>query len=389
MVVREQDIDTATQVRSAAAELRERLKQEGGVAGIIYHIGSDSGPDPNEAFERVVVAEWVRSGIVSWIQGKTPLEDMDVQPNHHPRIGLTYDGRMVRLDESRFLESIDQLETGIDFDRDAAPGWHTLIDRRRELGRIRILKTHVASPSCSAHVLSPEAAACQPLVYRSLAKGHLAHAQELVGPGGVVIISVDDPKFNSVTELHENFETMFGDQFDEVGGLVATETCGVLRAIHGCGQWPVLPVMDTGAVDVVHYDAYKYSIAPLIGKHDVLRGYLQRGGLIAWGGIPQNSENLSSLAEKLDISIRVRSGRDYETMGKELLERIDDATGMMFGMYLSWLNAVAGEARIDAKSLNSQTFISATCGYGSNRWPSLRDFSYALARRVADEAKSL
>ena len=76
-------------------------------------------------------------------------------------------------------------------------------------------------------------------------------------------------------------------------------------------------------------------------------------------------------------------------MGKELLERIDDATGMMFGMYLSWLNAVAGEARIDAKSLNSQTFISATCGYGSNRWPSLRDFSYALARRVADEAKSL
>ncbi|MFH1827193.1 MAG: hypothetical protein ABH812_02015 [bacterium] len=362
---------------------RETMRHQlGSVAGMVYHVGSDPSP-VEEGFRKIVIPEAERFGFVSWLQRGDSSTGMVVSPYYHPDLGLTLDEKgKIQLNDTndKLLETLTGAE-GMDFHLDAAPGWYYLLNNFKQMPPITVLKTQIASPTCSSSFLSDSAFPWHEAINSALVKGHLLNARKL---SKVVIVSVDDPNSFSIETLRANFEIMFDDKFDGNNRLVE-EGEQVMRAIHCCGDWSVLEVMATGAVDVVHYDTWQYGEAPIIGQPQILSDYLLKGGLIAWGGIPQNFQYLSELANKLSLpSITINSLKDYEGFAQILEDKRKEAADLIFKRYSHWFNKVSLEAGIDMRTLARKVFISATCGYGTNLSPSLRDFSYKLARDVAD-----
>lgn len=358
-------------------EMREEFLAEGGALGKVYHVGSDPTPDPLTGLKGVVFPEVVASGFCSWLQGPGELQDMRVQPYHHPDIGLIFNpaSGKVELIENRtdeFLAAITS-DAGIDFHPDAAPGWHTLAEAIEEvgyLGKGTVLKTHIASLRCCQGALSPEAAQYQGVIAAALAREHLGRAKALAEK---VIVSLDDPDFN-FAGLMESVEALGGAQ--------------VMVALHSCGAVEGLPVMRSGKFDVIHFDAWLYDLSPVMGDPELLRAYLESGGMLAIGGIPQNLKNLPVLAHRLGVPEAIlaaaESKGNFLPMAGFLVEQSENATEFMFSKYRLWVQKLAEATGLDPQQVARQVFVSATCGYGPNPNPILRRFSYTLARNVAD-----
>lgn len=362
-------------------QMKEELLQlTKGVAGMVWHAGSD--PSDN-SFNSVVVREANRLGFVSWIQGKNTLEGMNIQPYYFPQFGLTYDvdkGKIV-LDESKAKDLQEALisKEGLDFDPDSAPGWHEVIRKAGNLDKMQLLKTQLATPTCSVNKLSEELINYQPFIYRALIRGHVGQARKL---SPRIVMSVDDPNPFSIETLRQNLSIMFGDEFD-AGHLTSTEE-DIMRAIHCCGDYDVLGAMKTKAIDVVYWDAWKYGAAPLIGRPEVLRDFVGDNGMFAWGGIPQNLQYLQELGGKLGIFIQASSVDDYYKLADKLEEKKEEAFSLVSKNYFQWLDAISKESGFKKSDLACRTFISATCGFGSNNVSSLRNFAYNLSRMVAE-----
>ncbi|GEM_PF-6636227 len=381
-------------VKESAIEIttlsRQQMKAEllglpKGVAGMVWHVGSD--PDKN-SFNSVIVHEAQRSGFVSWIQGTGILESMNIQPYYFPQLGLDYQqssGKIV-LNPALVndLEEALSADKGIDFHPDSAPGWQQVIQRKANLGRIRLLKTQLVSPNCSQGVLSTELLPYQPFIYGALVKGHLNQAK-MLSPS--IVISIDDPTPFSVETFRESLSVMLGDKFE--AGTLATTELETLRAVHCCGDYDVLGVMATRAVDVVHWDAWKYGVAPLIGRAKILRDFVDDSGLFVWGGIPQNLHYLQDLGKQIGIAVEIAGRDDYEKLADGLMKNKEQALDLVLANYLHWSNRVSQELNADKSFMARRTFISATCGYGSNNIASLRNFAYDLSRQISDRNKEI
>lgn len=359
----------------------ELLRMPKGVAGMVWHVGSDPSVD---SFDSVVVPEAMRFGFVSWVQGSKPLESMVIQPHYFPNLGLNYNsstGKVV-LDESKsvVLQSALTSPDGFDFDPNSAPGWHELIKKTGNLRKIELLKTQIASPTCSQIALSENLIEYQPFIYKALMRGHIDQARKLAPR---VVISMDDPNNFSTDTLRENFKIMFGDVFNSKDHLISTDA-DVMRAIHCCGDYDVLGAMETGAIDVVHYDAWKYGPAPLVGRPDILKNFIKNNGIFAWGGIPQSLAYLQDLGKALGIYIEISSDADYAELAKKLNTYKKEAFKLVSKEYLHWLENIAKETSLNTGEIARKTFISASCGYGGNPVPALREFAYSLSRTVAD-----
>lgn len=388
-------------------EMREKLLEPGiGVCGMVYHVGSDPS-DPENGFENVVKRELMQHGFLSWLQGKNivevngvkvDLEDMNFQPNYHPELGF----KLIAVDQgigrektvkidfdmeqiTAFQQAVESSE-GIDFHEDAAHGWYFLLEKAPGLKHlVRVLKTHFASPSCSAKVLTENAKAMQADLYRAEVRGHLKKAREI---SSIIIVSIDDPNPFGEETLRDNLRIMFNDEFDGERVLVSTGE-EVLRAIHSCGQWNIFDAMESQAVDVVHWNARLYPDI-LLGKNQALKDYIERKGMFAWGGIPQDYDNLLALGRELKITDKdlnsIKSSDEYIPIAQQLNTHVAKAQKIIFNNYIDWLSKVSAAAKVDKLTLARQTFVSATCGYGSNAVPELRKFSYELGRRVATQA---
>jgi hypothetical protein len=362
------------------AEMRRELA-EIGTLGMVYHVGSDPTKDVQEAFKDIVLREAVTSGYTSWLQGKDPLEAMEVQPLYHPEIGLEYDPEreLVYLNEEKLDAYAQAMEdpNGIDFHPDAAKGWYELLRNADQLQPwTKVLKTHIASLGCSRRVLDQGLLGEQKTIYKALARGHLRKAKEIAR---LVIASIDDPVF-SLEGAKETAETFAG-----------TET---LLALHSCGNVEVLQAIKSGMFDIVHYDAWKQGeggipvgISPLIGQSEDLHNYLATGGLLALGGVPQNLETLEQLAKHLnapqEVFDSIKQRGNYQGLTTFLYRNAFWAGEYMTELYKEWIRSIAKESGLDEKQVARQVFVSATCGYGTNPKKDLRTFSYSLAREVA------
>lgn len=132
-----------------------------------------------------------------------------------------------------------------------------------------------------------------------------------------VVIFVDEPYLASFGSA---FISLSQEQviamLDEVFAAIHTE--GALAGVHCCGNtdWSVL--LST-AVDILNLDAYGYLETLALYPHE-LRAFLDRGGVIAWGIVPNNetvaSETPGGLAERLragfDLISRKAIGRGVE-----------------------------------------------------------------------------
>ena len=116
-----------------------------------------------------------------------------------------------------------------------------------------------------------------------------------------VIIFVDEPYMSSfgsafISLSREQVVTMLNEVFD------AIHAEGALAGVHCCGNtdWSVL--IDTSA-DILNLDAYEYLDNLALYPHD-MRAFLDRGGDLAWGIIPNNDTIFTVTAEQLAQRLR-------------------------------------------------------------------------------------
>jgi methionine synthase II (cobalamin-independent) len=113
------------------------------------------------------------------------------------------------------------------------------------------------------------------------------------------IIFVDEPYLVSLGSVftpipEEKVPVLLEQVFKGVKGI---------KGLHCCGNTNWSVVLDT-AIDILSFDAYNY--ASSLGTHsDKVKSFLERGGAIAWGIVPNDEgllakESLSSLRDRLE-----------------------------------------------------------------------------------------
>lgn len=114
--------------------------------------------------------------------------------------------------------------------------------------------------------------------------------------GRRIIIFIDEPYLVSIGSSFFNIKTE-----DVVGMLneviAAIHQEGACAGIHCCGNtdWSIVLKAD---IDILNYDAYNYPESIFLYRQD-LDGFLKRGGVIAWGVVPNNAEGPLPQAENL------------------------------------------------------------------------------------------
>jgi methionine synthase II (cobalamin-independent) len=118
-----------------------------------------------------------------------------------------------------------------------------------------------------------------------------------------VIIFIDEPYMSSfgsafISLSREQVATLLNEVFD------AIHAEGALAGVHCCGNtdWSVL--MET-SVDILNLDAYEYLENLALYPNEV-RAFLDRGGNLAWGIIP-NSETIFNVTPE-GLAQRLRDG---------------------------------------------------------------------------------
>jgi methionine synthase II (cobalamin-independent) len=113
------------------------------------------------------------------------------------------------------------------------------------------------------------------------------------------IIFVDEPYLISLGSVftpipEERVPVLLEEVFRGIKGI---------KGLHCCGNTDWSVILDT-AIDILSFDAYNY--ASSLGTHsDKVKSFLERGGNIAWGIVPNEEESLAkeslpSLRERLE-----------------------------------------------------------------------------------------
>ncbi|MBN1655927.1 MAG: hypothetical protein JXA30_19325 [Deltaproteobacteria bacterium] len=125
--------------------------------------------------------------------------------------------------------------------------------------------------------------------------------RKLKSARGDAIVFVDEPYLASFGSAFVNLgRAEVVSMLDEVFQAIHTE--GGLAGVHCCANtdWSVLLAT---AVDILSLDAYGF-IENLALYPEELRGFLDRGGVVAWGIVPNDEEINSVTAESLVRRLR-------------------------------------------------------------------------------------
>jgi methionine synthase II (cobalamin-independent) len=125
-------------------------------------------------------------------------------------------------------------------------------------------------------------------------------AKKLKETGIDCIISIDEPYLTSIGSSFVSLNKE--DAFTALGEIVyAIHKEGALAAMHCCGNTDWGFLLTTG-IDILSFDAYNfYESLSLYPKE--ISDFLKKGGLLAWGLIPNTQdilkENYNTLSERL------------------------------------------------------------------------------------------
>lgn len=121
---------------------------------------------------------------------------------------------------------------------------------------------------------------------------------------------------------------------DQTEMIEAIHTAGGLAGVHVCANtdWPLLLSLD---YDILNFDAYEY-FDRLVSSRREVYGFLERGGIVAWGIIPTSREE----------SIR-------EETTESLVARWEEQAGQL------------SDGKWDLPALLGQSLITPSCGTGT------------------------
>jgi methionine synthase II (cobalamin-independent) len=301
--------------------------------GLATAIGSMPHVEPGEACSSVLK---YLSEIPAWPQlpKKSFLENMYVQfSEDFP--GAIVEGDRIWVDRSRdlskpleklysaYLENrMEHGETSAKY----AASLHAFLKQAKEKGR-KAVKGQVTGPISFG--LSVTDQNRRPLLYDEVLADAIAkhlklkaawQEKALRGVCPKTIISVDEPYLASmgsafVSLPREQVVTLLEEVLGGISGL---------KAIHCCGNTDWSVVLQT-SLDILSFDAYNYAETLALYPAEV-KNFLSRGGVIAWGIVPNDEQALikeskASIGDRLEKAMKLLSkkGISFDTIKSQCL----------------------------------------------------------------------
>lgn len=313
------------------------------LSGLATAIGSMPHKDPGEACELVLK---YLPGIPAWPQlpQRSFVENMYFQ-FRPPFLGRglqeEVDGSIwvdLSQDHSAELEQLysDDIENSLEryaIDADRAAGLHTFLQQRPE--NANALKGQVTGPISLGLTATDQDR--RPLLYNDVFADAIARhlrlkaswqERELRALCPSTIIFVDEPYLASIGSA---FVSLPRQQAIALINQVLEGISG-LRGVHCCGNTDWSLVLETSP-DILHFDAYNYGESLTLYPEEV-KAFLEQGGVIAWGIVPDNEEALA----KEDVST--------------LLSRLDELRDRL------------ARKGVDRAMLTERCLVTPSCGLG-------------------------
>jgi len=301
--------------------------------GLATAIGSMPHVEPREACSLILN---YLPDISAWPQlpKKSFLENMYVQFSEgFP--GVIVEGERIWVDRSKDMSKpLEQLytaylENNIEYGAIStkyAAGFHAFLKEAKQKGR-KAAKGQVTGPISFG--LSVTDQNRRPLLYDEVLADAIAkhlrlkaawEEKALRSVCPKTIISVDEPYLSSlgsafVSSSREQVVTLLEEVLGGISGL---------KAIHCCGNtdWSVL--LQT-SINILSFDAYNYGETLALYPTEV-KSFLSRGGVIAWGIVPNDEQTLAketeaSVGDRLEEAMRLLSkkGISYDTIISQCL----------------------------------------------------------------------
>jgi hypothetical protein len=189
-----------------------------------------------------------------------------------------------------------------------AAGLHAFLGRKEALATAVAVKGQVTGPISMGLQVTDQA--LRPILYDEVLADALAKhlrlkatwmERQLRRVNNTVIVSLDEPYLSA-----------FGSAFISLSReqiITALEECFAgltcLKGVHCCGNTDWSVVLET-SVQILSLDAYAYA-GSLALYPEAVRAFLQRGGIIAWGIVPQDEAGIAAatvagLVERLEAA---------------------------------------------------------------------------------------
>jgi methionine synthase II (cobalamin-independent) len=301
--------------------------------GLATAIGSMPHVEPREACS--LVLKYLPE-IPAWPQlpKKSFLENMYVQFSEgFP--GVIVEGERIWVDRSKDLSKpLEQLytaylENNIEYGAISAryaAGFHAFLKEAKQKGR-KAVKGQVTGPISFG--LSVTDQNRRPLLYDEVLADAIAkhlrlkaawQEKMLKSVFPKTIISIDEPYLSSLGSAFVSFPR------EQVVTLLEEVLGGIsgLKAIHCCGNTDWSVVLQT-SLNILSFDAYNYAETLALYPAEV-KNFLNRGGVIAWGIVPNEEQALSketkaSIGDRLEEAMRLLSkkGISFDTIKSQCL----------------------------------------------------------------------
>ena len=310
------------------------------LSGLPTAVGSMPHTDPKEACR--LVARFLPE-IPAWPQlpKRSFLENMNVQFSEGLP-GVVIEGERIYIDRAKNLDEplerlyASYLENKVEkyiVSPDYASGLYAFLET--ELSPFAV-KGQVTGPvSWGLSVTDHER---RPVLYDDTLADALAKHLRLKAAWQEMKLKATWP--NTIIFVDEPYMASYGSALvsisrDQVIGLLEEVFSGIsgLKGVHCCGNTDWSLLLST-SLDILNFDAYNYGYT-LVLYPDEVKAFIKRGGVIAWGIVPNDEQALKG-----------------ET-AKSLLERLDEG--------------IAGLDRkgIPFRQVLSQSLLTPSCGLGS------------------------
>jgi len=278
---------------------------------------------PHRSFHELMVAQYSEGFPFIRIKG----EDMYVERS---------DGDAI----ASFYEAIAERK-GFPISEEYAAGLYAFLDLLRHRARgLEVVKGHITGPL--TFTLSLTDTNKRPIFFDEelrelsleLLKGKVRWQIDVLGQyADKVVIFIDEPILSALgSSTYIGVDT--GIAVRMLRELVThIQDSGAVAGIHCCskGDWHL--VLSTGP-DLLSFDAYYYWDSLGIYPEEI-RGFIDRGGIMAWGIVPTTEAirdvTIKALQEQLErgISSLRRLGIPYETLSRQSMLTPSCGTGSM------------------------------------------------------------
>jgi len=289
-------------------------------------VGSVPFKDPRQACE-IIFGDFPSIPFWPQLSRGSYLENMYVQFSERlPGLVLDENNKTIRIDTSKVAADIENvyakyLDGDIEFFRiseDHARGFYEFLRLGENLPKgVKYLKGHITGPISYALSLTDEnkrSVLYDKDLFEILTKVLVMKAKwqikKLKSLFPAAIIFIDEPSLVSLGSSYVNINADAAfEKLDELIKAIKDE--GALCGLHCCGNtdWPQLLKRN---IDIISFDAYNFTKEFLLYTAE-LKGFLQRGGTVAWGIVPTSEEiekqNPEGLAGKLAAAIDTLSSK--------------------------------------------------------------------------------